>query len=142
MGKTLGMRPALRTTSAVILLVLVLAACDRAGDVQSEIQQGVDAAKEAVADAAHAVDGATRSTYQQVSSGVNELQADLGAAANEAGDRAQQTYDDLLRRAEDLRAQADAAGEHASDEAQHAWQAVSDALAELEAKIRDAANGS
>ena len=50
------------------------------------------------ADSAHAVDGATRSTYQQVSSGVNKLQADLGAAANEAGDQAQQTYDDLLHR--------------------------------------------
>ena len=59
----------------------------------------------------------------------------------DAGDRAQETYRDLLRRAEDLKAQADAAGERASAEAEQAWRAVSDALAQLEAEIRDAANG-
>ena len=142
LGKTFRMRPVSRTTLALVLLVVLLAACDRAGDAQEQIQQGVDAAKEAVADAADAVGGETRSTYEQVANGVDELQADLSAAANEADDQAQQTYQDLLRRAEDLKAQAEAAGEHASAEARQAWQAVSDALAAVEAEIREAANGS
>jgi hypothetical protein len=141
LGNTFRMRQVSRTTLGVVLLVVALASCDRARDAQEQIQEGVDAAKEAVADAADAVGRATRSTYEQVASGVNELQADLSAAANEAGDQAQQTYQDLLQRAEDLRAQADAAGEHATADAQQAWQAVSDALAELEADIRDATNG-
>ena len=134
------MRGTTRTILAAVLVVVALGACDRTRDAQAQIQQGVDEAKQAVQDAADAISGASRSTYEQVANGVQELQADLSAASNQAGDQAQQTYQDLLRRAEALRAQADAAGEHASDEAQQAWQAVSDALAQLESKIRDAAN--
>jgi ElaB/YqjD/DUF883 family membrane-anchored ribosome-binding protein len=140
------MRQPIRVALAGVVLALVLVACDGSGDalsnLQKRLQDDVDAVRSAISNAADSIDAATRPTYEKVVSGVDDLRSDLEAAANETGDRADQAYQDLLRRAQDLLAQGEAAGDRASAQAQDAWRAVSDALAELEAEIRDAANGS
>jgi hypothetical protein len=139
------MKGSIRATFAVVVLALVLAACGGSSDtlsaLQERVQDGLDAARSAISDAASSIDAATRPAYDDVASGVDELRSDLEAAANESANRADQAYQDLLRRAGDLKAQADAAGDRASTQAQDAWQTVSDALARLESEIRDAAHG-
>jgi hypothetical protein len=135
-----------RRMSASVLLVvglmLATGACDRAdeigGQVQDTVRQGVDAAREALNDAGDAISGATRATYEQVSSGVEELQADLTAAADQTGAQARQTYQDLLVKAEDLRRQADEASGEAKAEAHDAWVSIQEALKDLETRIRGA----
>jgi hypothetical protein len=135
-----------RRMSASVLLVvglmLTTGACDRAdeigGQVQDTVRQGVDAAREALNDAGDAISGATRATYEQVSSGVEELQADLTKAADQTGAQARQTYQDLLVRAEDLRRQADEASGEAKAEAHDAWVSIEEALKDLESRIQGA----
>ena len=123
-------------------LMLATGACDRAdeigGQVQDTVRQGVDAAREALNDAGDAITGATRATYEQVSSGVEELQADLTDAADQTGAQARQTYQDLLVKAEDLRRQADEASGEAKAEAHDAWVSIQEALRDLESRIQGA----
>ena len=123
-------------------LMLATGACDRAdeigGQVQDTVRQGVDAAREALNDAGDAITGATRATYEQVSSGVEELQADLTDAADQTGAQARQTYQDLLVKAEDLRRLADEASGEAKAEAHDAWVSIQEALKDLESRIEGA----
>ena len=64
-------------------LMLGASACEEAdqiaGQVQASVEQGVDAASEALSDAGDAISGATRSTFEQVRSGVDVERVQLAA---------------------------------------------------------------
>ena len=127
---------------ATLVVPLLVGACDRAedviGDVRDDLDGAVRAVSEALADAGASIEDATRPMLDDIGAELEDIEAEVRAAADLTGERARDAYEALAARAAELREDAGRAGDEAEAEAQRAWQRVQEALADLEARIRDA----